>query len=242
MAAAGGDERPASAPEPPVADAAGDERPASTPEPARGTGQLPPALADEACDALRAGRRLPTRLPRRSKPPPPVAPPDTPEAALREWQRIVRAGSFRDAQKALRDGWAPVNAADGTGCTALMRACVSGGPLLELLLGCPACDVNATGASDGATPLLLAARHRSARVVHALLRRGAVLTRDRTGASVLHRAAANTDARVVQLLVGDDPLLIGVVQLEAAREPRLLQRVGRRRPRTDQRRPLALVG
>ena len=37
--------------------------------------------------------------------------------------------------------------------------------------------------------------------MHALLRRGAVFTRDAAGSSVLHRAAANNDPAVVGLLL-----------------------------------------
>ena len=44
-------------------------------------------------------------------------------------------------------------------------------------------------------------RYRSARIVHSLLRRGARMTRDRSGATVLHKAAANRDPSVLRLLL-----------------------------------------
>lgn len=94
----------------------------------------------------------------------------------------------------------PVNATDASGYTALMRCCVSG-HLLEALLSCDALDVNAGSAPDGCTALLLAARHRSARTVHTLLRRGAAFVRDVNGCSVLHKAAANSDPAVARLLL-----------------------------------------
>lgn len=112
----------------------------------------------------------------------------------------MRGGSYKAVQQSLREGWAPVNATDAAGYTALMRCCVSG-HLLEVLLGCEEVDVNASSAPDGSTALLLAARHRSARTVHALLRRGAAFTRDASGCSVLHKAAANSDPAVVRLLL-----------------------------------------
>ena len=52
-------------------------------------------------------------------------------AALKRWLALVKVGSHADVQAALRDGWAPVNATDSAGFTALMRSCVSG-KLLEL--------------------------------------------------------------------------------------------------------------
>lgn len=124
--------------------------------------------------------------------------PSSPDA--KRWMELVRKACYAGVQSGLRDGWAPVNSTDATGYTALMRCCVSG-QLLEVLLGSPKCDVNVIAASDGSTALLLAARHRSARTVHALLRRGAIFTRDVSGCSVLHKAAANTDPAVVKLLL-----------------------------------------
>ena len=103
-------------------------------------------------------------------------------------------------QSGIREGWAPVNACDAVGYTALMRCCVSG-QMLELLLGCSAVDVNATGAPDGTTPLMLAARYRTARTVEALLRAGARGGRDARGSSELHKAAANPNESVLQLML-----------------------------------------
>ena len=141
-----------------------------------------------------------------SSAPSPEAPPNTPEAAARKWMGLVRRACYAGVQQALREGWAPLNTTDAVGYTALMRCCVSG-QLLEVILGCPECDVNLSRASDGSTALLLAARHRSARTVHALLKRGAILSRDLAGCSALHRAAANPDPAVVRVLLaaGADP-------------------------------------
>ena len=116
------------------------------------------------------------------------------------WLALVRAGNYGAVKKLLRSGSPPINATDSSGYTALMRCCVSG-KLLQVLLDWPECDVNASAAPDGSTALLLAARHRSARTVHALLQRGAVCTRDRLGCSAVHKAASNSDPAVVQLLL-----------------------------------------
>ncbi len=121
-------------------------------------------------------------------------------AALKRWLALVKVGSHADVQAALRDGWAPVNATDSAGFTALMRSCVSG-KLLELLLSSPRCDVNAGASTDQTTALLLASRHRSARIVHTLLRRNALLSRDTSGSTALHKAAANSDTAVLKLLL-----------------------------------------
>jgi hypothetical protein len=121
------------------------------------------------------------------------------DKAIAQWFGMVRRGSYKAVQKSLREGWAPVNATDKAGYTACMHCCVSG-RLLEALLGCKEVNVNMQ-ANDGNTALHLAARYRSASTVHALLRRGAAFTRDVSGCSVLHKAAANSDPAVVQLLL-----------------------------------------
>ena len=121
------------------------------------------------------------------------------DTAIAQWFLLVRCGSYKAVQKCLREGWALVNATDKAGYTALMHCCVSG-RLLEALLGCSEVNVNLR-ANDGNTALHLAARYRSASTVHALLRRGAAFTRDVSGCSVLHKAAANSDPAVVQLLL-----------------------------------------
>jgi ankyrin repeat protein len=117
-----------------------------------------------------------------------------------KWLSACRRGSYATVQSGIREGWAPVNACDAVGYTALMRCCVSG-QMLELLLGCSAVDVNATGAPDGTTPLMLAARYRTARTVEALLRAGARGGRDARGSSELHKAAANPNESVLQLML-----------------------------------------
>jgi len=129
------------------------------------------------------------------------------EERVERWHQAVRRGSHSAVQNCLRDGWAPVNATDSAGYTALMRSCVSG-RLLALLLDTE-CDVNATAAADRSTALLIASRHRSARIVDHLLQKGARMTRDRTGATVLHKAAANSDPSVLRLLLqaGAEPYL-----------------------------------
>ena len=142
----------------------------------------------------------PASLRRTNSEPAPNTPPDSTADASRKWLGLVRKGCYAGVQASMREGWAPVNATDAVGYTALMRCCVSG-QLLEVLLGCSECDVNLTHAGDGATALLLAARHRSARTVHSLLRRGALFTRDGAGCSVLHKAATNADPAVVRLLL-----------------------------------------
>ncbi|KAL1529635.1 hypothetical protein AB1Y20_000577 [Prymnesium parvum] len=126
-----------------------------------------------------------------------------PSDAAAQWLMHVRRGSYKGVKEAIRDGWAPVNATDDAGFTALMRCCVSG-QMLELVLGCEGCDVNHSAAPDGSTPLLLAARHRSVRTVHTLLRRGARFSRDAKGATVLHKAAANPDPAVAKMLLESD--------------------------------------
>ena len=120
-------------------------------------------------------------------------------SAARNWFHLIRTGCHAGVQASLRAS-APINATDGSGFTALMRCCVSG-QLLEVLLACPDLDVNKSSAKCGSTALLLAARYRSARTVHALLKRGAAFTRDALGCSVLHKAAANSDPAVVRLLL-----------------------------------------
>jgi hypothetical protein len=130
----------------------------------------------------------------------PVMAPDSSPAAVKRWTGLIRSGSYNAVRAAIREGWAPVNAVDETGYTALMRCCVSG-HLLDLLISIRDCDVNVSSAVDGSTALLLAARHRSLRAVHALQHRGAILSRDTGGNSVLHKAAANPDPSVMQLLL-----------------------------------------
>ena len=142
----------------------------------------------------------PPHLRRTNSEPAPEDAPTTPASAARKWFTLVRKGNYAGVQAGLREGWAPVNATDPVGYTALMRCCVSG-QLLEVLLGRADVDVNLSNSADGATALLLAARHRSARTVHALLKRGATFTRDASGNSVLHKAAANADPAVVKLLL-----------------------------------------
>ena len=124
----------------------------------------------------------------------------SPEALKLKWLSACRRGSYAAVESGIREGWAPVNACDAGGYTALMRCCVSG-QMLELLLGCPAVDVNATGAPDGTTPLMLAARYRTARTVEALLHAGARSGRDARGSSELHKAAANPNESVLQLML-----------------------------------------
>ena len=126
--------------------------------------------------------------------------PSSPEALKLKWLSACRRGSYATVQSGIREGWAPVNACDAVGYTALMRCCVSG-QMLELLLGCSAVDVNATGAPDGTTPLMLAARYRTARTVEALLHAGARGSRDARGSSELHKAAANPNESVLQLML-----------------------------------------
>lgn len=126
--------------------------------------------------------------------------PNTVPDGVKRWMAQVRKACYAEVQSGVRDGTAPINATDAAGYTALMRCCVSG-QLLEVLLSCADCDVNLSHATDGLTALLLAARHRSARTVHALLRRGASFTRDALGCSALHKAAANSDPAVVRLLL-----------------------------------------
>jgi hypothetical protein len=130
----------------------------------------------------------------------PVYTPTSAEERVERWLAAVRHGSHSAVQSCLRDGWAPVNSTDAAGFTALMRSCVSG-QLLSLLLSHAGCDVNATAAADRSTALLIACRHRSARIVNQLLQRGARMTRDRAGATVLHKAAANSDPSVLRLLL-----------------------------------------
>ena len=143
--------------------------------------------------------------------PPPLARARSAESVAgvaQKWLAACRQGNYAIVQRGIREGWAPVNAIDPTGgYTALMRCCVSG-QMLDLLLGCRGIDVNLTGASDGTTPLLLAARYRSPRSVDALLRAGARLsTCDAKGNSALHKAAANPNESTLQLLLsrGADP-------------------------------------
>jgi len=133
-------------------------------------------------------------------PSPKLTPAEADAAAAARWLSMVRRGSYKAVSDGIRQGWAPINSADEAGFTALMRCCVSG-QMLELVLDGKGCDVNHTAAPDGSTPLLLAARHRSVRTVHTLLSRGARLTRDTKGASVLHKAAANPNPAVAQLLL-----------------------------------------
>lgn len=118
------------------------------------------------------------------------------------WNEAVRQRKHAVVRRALTDGTAPANAIDKHGRTALMRACVDG-QMLYLLLDntTPLIDLNVANPRDGATALLLACRYRSARIVHQLLRQNALVTRDYTGGTVLHRAAANPDASVVKLLI-----------------------------------------
>ena len=143
--------------------------------------------------------------------PPPLARSRSAEsvaALAHKWLAACRQGNYAIVQRGIQEGWAPVNAIDPTGgYTALMRCCVSG-QMLDLLLGCRGIDVNLTGASDGSTPLLLAARYRSPRSVDALLRAGAQLSVcDVKGNTALHKAAANPNESTLQLLLsrGADP-------------------------------------
>ena len=98
--------------------------------------------------------------------PSPVRPPlvraqslDSAESRKLKFIAACRQGNYALVQRAIQEGWAPVNAVDPGGYTALMRCCVSG-QMLDMLLGCSGIDVNLTGATDGTTPLLLAARYR----------------------------------------------------------------------------------
>ena len=118
------------------------------------------------------------------------------------WFSATKNGRYASVQSGIREGWAPLNACDQGGYTALMRCCVSG-QLLELLLGCKGVDVNLTGAPDGTTPLMLAARYRTSRVVDSLLKADADLGgRDAHGNTVLHKAAANPNEGALRLLLG----------------------------------------
>ena len=81
-----------------------------------------------------------------------------------------------------------------------MRCCVSCPSLVGLLIDSSA-DLNWTSARDGSTALLLAAKHRTAHTVHALLSGGARPTRDTKGLSALHMAVENPDPTVLQLLL-----------------------------------------
>ena len=136
--------------------------------------------------------------------PSPEAPPSTPEAAARKWMGLVRRACYAGVQQACAGMGTPQHHGRRWphGSDAVLRV----GQLLEVILGCPECDVNLSRASDGSTALL-AARHRSARTVHSLLKRGATFSRDLAGCSALHRAAANPDPAVVRLLLaaGADP-------------------------------------
>eukprot|EP00966_Prymnesium_polylepis_P325945 7381877-Prymnesium_polylepis.1 len=147
------------------------------------------------------GRVMEARLLRKTQPASPqrapspkLTPAEADAAAAARWLSMVRRGSYKAVSDGIRQGWAPINSADEAGFTALMRCCVSG-QMLELVLDGKGCDVNHTAAPDGSTPLLLAARHRSVRTVHTLLSRGARLTRDTKGASVLHKVCARTARR-----------------------------------------------
>ena len=122
--------------------------------------------------------------------------------AQQQWRALVRrGGSYARVLQGIREGWAPVNETDAAGFTALMQCCVSG-QMVDLLIECATCDVNASAAPDGSTPLLLAARYRNPSTVGALLGRGAVLGhRDVKGASVVHKAAANRDVETLRLLL-----------------------------------------
>ena len=118
--------------------------------------------------------------------------------AAQKWLSACRRGSYADVSSGIREGWAPVNAVEASGYTALMRCCVSG-QMLDLILGCRDVDVNLTGAADGTTPLHLAARYRTPRSVEVLLRMGAAIERrDAKGSTVLHKAAANPNERTLQ--------------------------------------------
>lgn len=52
--------------------------------------------------------------------------PSSPEALKLKWLSACRRGSYATVQSGIREGWAPVNACDAVGYTALMRCCVSG--------------------------------------------------------------------------------------------------------------------
>ena len=160
--------------------------------------QEPPAQEPPAQEPPAQASPLP--LLRAHTAPSSVTAASSPEALKLKWLSACRRGSYATVQSGIREGWAPVNACDAVGYTALMRCCVSG-QMLDLLLGCSAVDVNATGAPDGTTPLMLAARYRSARTVEALLRAGARGSRDARGCSELHKAAANPNESVLQLLL-----------------------------------------
>ena len=54
----------------------------------------------------------------------------SPEALKLKWLLACQRGSYATVQSGIREGWAPVNACDAGGYTALMRCCVSG-QLLE---------------------------------------------------------------------------------------------------------------
>ena len=51
-------------------------------------------------------------------------PPADSAAAVKRWMTMIRSGSYASVQSSLRQGWAPVNATDAAGYTALMRCCV----------------------------------------------------------------------------------------------------------------------
>ena len=159
--------------------------------------RAPPVAPAQASTPRLASRSL---LRAHAPPPSSVAVASSPEALKLKWLSACRRGSYATVQSGIREGWAPVNACDAVGYTALMRCCVSG-QMLELLLGCSAVDVNATGAPDGTTPLMLAARYRTARTVEALLHAGARGSRDARGSSELHKAAANPNESVLQLML-----------------------------------------
>eukprot|EP00967_Tisochrysis_lutea_P006515 scaffold7724_cov27-Tisochrysis_lutea.AAC.1 len=82
---------------------------------------------------------------------------ESPEKRAACWHSAVRRGSFSLVSSALAQQSSPVNEVDSGGFTALMRCCVSG-QLLSLLLEHAGVDVNASGAPDGSTALLLACR------------------------------------------------------------------------------------
>lgn len=162
------------------------------------------------------------------------------EVLTERWHAAVRRGTHSLVQSFLREAPWLANATDAAGFTALMRSCVSG-QLLNVLINCAACDVNATAAADRTTALLIASRYRSARVVDQLLRRGARMTRDRTGATVLHKAAANSDTSVLRLLLqtgappylrdadGRCPLMVALLMGNQAAALVLLEELNRQR-------------
>ena len=92
--------------------------------------QEPPAQEPPAQEPPAQASPLP--LLRAHTAPSSVTAASSPEALKLKWLSACRRGSYATVQSGIREGWAPVNACDAVGYTALMRCCVSG-QMLDLL-------------------------------------------------------------------------------------------------------------